>query len=95
MICKDAMRALIDVKGVVDDCTTYSGVDCLITTPVGHWNTLDTAGTAVTVDQSVSSGYTTVDAVTDYVDRVDLYSTGTTLKDLCDQIWTVDFTSDA
>jgi hypothetical protein len=75
MICKDAMRALIDVKGELD-CSSGT---CIVPTPIGNWNTVDTSAVAVSVDQSVSSGFTTIDATTDYVTRVDL-----TTKDLCD-----------
>lgn len=59
------MRALIDVKAVLD-CSSGT---CLIPAPIGNWNTVDTAGAAVSVDQSVSSGFTTVEATTDNVDR--------------------------
>lgn len=82
MICKDAMKALIDVKGMLD-CSSGT---CVVSSPIGNWNRVDTTsptGTAVSVDQSVSSGFVTVAATTDYVDRTDVFSSGTTLKDLC------------
>ena len=71
------MRALIDVKAVTSTCTTT----CVAATPYGNWNTGNS------VDQTVSSGYTTADDTDD--DSVEREYTVDATDDLCDEVWTV------
>ena len=79
MTSKDGMRALIDVKAVTDTCDGTP--ECTAISPYGNWN-LDNS-----VDQTVSSGYTTADDTDD--DSVDKEYTVDATDDLCDEVWTV------
>lgn len=62
MICKDAIKAQILVKGKTSDC---SASGCSVTAPVGNWDT------TVVRDQSLSSGYTTIASSTESVTILD------------------------
>lgn len=70
MVCKDGMKALINVKGKLSGC---GGSGCKVTTAdiTANWATTDTSGATVFVDQTVSSGYTTVAGTVERVTRLD------------------------
>lgn len=69
MVCKDGFQVLIDLKAKLSGCSSA----CAVTEAdfEANWKETTTAGETVFIDQTVSSGYTTIDATVESVVKLE------------------------